>query len=101
MAANSPSPSQLSQMMLSLQKRGCHNINLVTPTHFTPQILSSLFLAIKKGLNIPLVYNCGGYERVETLRLLEGIVDIYMPDIKYGEEEKQLRKCIDRWEILS
>lgn len=85
---NQISPSQLSQMMLSLQKRGCHNINLVTPTHFTPQVLSGLFLAIKKGLNIPLVYNCGGYERVETLRLLEGIVDIYMPDMKYGEEEK-------------
>lgn len=77
----------LAQIMISLQNRDCHNINLVTPTHFTPQIVDSLILAIDKGLQIPLVYNCGGYESVETLKLLEGIIDIYMPDIKYSSNE--------------
>jgi putative pyruvate formate lyase activating enzyme len=72
-------------MMLSLQRRGCHNINLVTPTHVVPQILEALGLAITEGLHVPLVYNCGGYESVETLRLLDGIVDIYMPDMKYSD----------------
>jgi putative pyruvate formate lyase activating enzyme len=72
-------------MMLSLQHRGCHNINLVTPTHVVPQILEALDFAIADGLHVPLVYNCGGYESVETLRLLEGIVDIYMPDMKYAD----------------
>ena len=78
---------ELAGQMLSLQKRGCHNINFVTPTHFVPQIIASLSLAIGKGLNIPLVYNCGGYESLEVLKLLEGIFDIYMPDIKYANEE--------------
>lgn len=76
---------ELAGMMLSLQARGCHNINLVTPTHVVPQILEALELAIAGGLSIPLVYNCGGYESVETLKLLEGIVDIYMPDMKYSD----------------
>ncbi|MFQ5834909.1 MAG: radical SAM protein [bacterium] len=84
---NKVSTQQLAQMMLSLQKRGCHNINLVTPTHFIPQILSGFSQALEKGLNIPLVYNCSGYENVETLQLLEGVVDIYMPDLKYGTRE--------------
>lgn len=79
--------SELAEMMLSLQTRGCYNINLVTPTHVVPQILEALEIATIKGLSIPLVYNCGGYESVETLRLLEGIVDIYMPDMKYADEE--------------
>ncbi|HJX70122.1 MAG TPA: hypothetical protein VJ441_03410 [Dehalococcoidia bacterium] len=77
----------LAGMMLSLQKMGCHNINLVTPTHVIPQILEALKMAISGGLSIPLVYNCGGYESVETLKLLEGIVDIYMPDMKYSDDE--------------
>jgi putative pyruvate formate lyase activating enzyme len=77
--------------MLQLQGRGCHNINLVTPTHFTPQIVDAIILAIEKGLEIPLVYNCGGYESVETLKLLEDIVDIYMPDIKYSIDENALK----------
>jgi putative pyruvate formate lyase activating enzyme len=72
-------------MMLSLQRRGCQNINLVTPTHVVPQILEGLELAVADGLSMPLVYNCGGYESVETLRLLDGIVDIYMPDMKYAD----------------
>jgi len=72
-------------MMLSLQRRGCHNIKLVTPTHVVPQILEALELAVADGLDIPLVYNCGGYESVDTLRLLDGIVDICMPDMKYAD----------------
>ena len=79
------SEAELADCMLSLQNRGCHNINLVTPTHFTPQIVKALKIAIEKGLHIPLVYNCGGYESKHTIELLDGIVDIYMPDIKYGE----------------
>ncbi len=73
--------------MLSLQKRGCHNINFVTPTHYTPQIVKAVRIAIEKGLRIPIVYNCGGYEAKSTIELLEGIVDIYMPDIKYSDAE--------------
>jgi putative pyruvate formate lyase activating enzyme len=78
------SSHDLAYMMMSLQRRGCHNINLVTPTHVVPQILEGLELAIANGLNIPLVYNCGGYESVEVLKILDGIVDIYMPDMKYA-----------------
>jgi len=70
-------------MMLDLQNRGCHNINFVTPTHVVPQILSALGKAVEGGLRIPLVYNSGGYDSVETLELLDGIVDIYMPDFKF------------------
>jgi putative pyruvate formate lyase activating enzyme len=81
------SVEELSDIMISLQRRGCHNINLVTPTHFVPQIVQALIIAIEKGLEIPLVYNCGGYESVETLTLLENIIDIYMPDIKYSDNE--------------
>ena len=62
---------------------GCHNLNLVTPTHVTPQILAAFRLAVPRGLSIPVVYNCGGYESVGTLRELEGVVDIYMPDVKF------------------
>ena len=77
---------KLAAMMICLQDQGCHNINLVTPTHVVPQILASLEIAIHDGLHIPLVYNSGGYDSVETLRLLDGIVDIYMPDAKYGSD---------------
>ena len=76
----------LAGMMLSLEKRGCHNINLVTPTHVVPQILAALVVAAAGGLSIPLVYNCGGYESVETLKLLDSVIDIYMPDMKYSDE---------------
>jgi len=98
---NQISSSVFSQMMLNLQEKGCHNINLVTPTVFVPQILAGLLLAIQKGLNIPLVYNCGGYEKVETLKLLEGIIDIYMPDIKYGgrEEGKKYSSAPDYFQV--
>jgi len=77
---------ELAGMMLSLQEHGCHNINFVTPTHVVPQILEAIQVAAGLGLHVPLVYNCGGYESVETLRLLDGIVDIYMPDMKYSDE---------------
>jgi putative pyruvate formate lyase activating enzyme len=83
--------TDLARAMLQLQQRGCHNINLVTPTHFTPQIVDALILAIEKGLELPIVYNCGGYESIETLKLLEDIVDIYMPDIKYSIDENALK----------
>jgi putative pyruvate formate lyase activating enzyme len=75
----------LAEMMLRLQERGCHNINFVTPTPWVPQIVAALAIAQDRGLDLPIVYNCGGYESVETLRMLEGIVDIYMPDIKYAD----------------
>lgn len=76
-------PKELAEIMIYLQKQGCHNINLVTPTHYVPQIVESLMYAIEMGLDIPLVYNCGGYESLEIIKLLEGIFDIYMPDIKF------------------
>ncbi len=72
-------------MMLSLQKRGCHNINLVSPTHVVPHILEALEIASGRGLHLPLVYNSGGYDSTETLKLLDGIIDIYMPDMKYSD----------------
>ncbi len=77
----------LADIMLTLQNYGCHNINLVTPTHQVPMILKSLNIAIDKGLEVPIVYNCGGYESVETLKILDGIIDIYMPDLKYSNPE--------------
>ena len=75
-------PGELASMMLGLQRMGCHNINFVTPSHVVPQILAALELAIEGGLTVPLVYNTGGYDSLETLRLLDGVVDIYMPDLK-------------------
>ncbi len=85
------SKEELAEMMLLLQANGCHNINLVTPTHVVPQILQALEIAAAKGLSIPLVYNSGGYDLVETLKLLDGIIDIYMPDMKYSNEEIALQ----------
>ena len=79
--------ADLAAIMISLQQAGCHNINLVSPTHVVPQILSALVMAVKEGLNIPLVYNTGGYDLPETINLLSGIVDIYMPDMKFGSGE--------------
>jgi putative pyruvate formate lyase activating enzyme len=79
--------------MLDLQERGCVNINFVSPSHVVPQILAALSLAIPAGLRVPLVYNSGGYDSVETLKLLEGIVDIYMPDLKFMDGEVARRFC--------
>lgn len=78
---------RLSEIFLELQRQGAHNINLVNPTHFVPQIIAALNRARHGGLNIPIVYNSGGYERVETLKRLEGYVDIYLPDIKYFSDD--------------
>jgi len=78
----------LADMMIYLQKIGCHNINLVTPTHVMPNILNATRIAFKKGLRLPLVYNTSGYERVEILKILDGIVDIYLPDMKYMDVAK-------------
>lgn len=77
------SDAQLAQIMLDLQELGCHNINLVTPTHVVPNIVHAVRVAAARGLRVPLVYNCGGYEPVEILRMLDGIVDIYLTDAKY------------------
>ena len=80
------SVKELAEMMLKLEREGCHNINFVTPTHYMPQILEAVFIAKEKGLKIPLVYNCGGYESMEALEILDGIIDIYMPDMKYSSD---------------
>ena len=93
---------ELAEKLLELQKKGAHNINLVTPTHFIPQIVKTLYIAATKGLSIPIVYNSGGYESVEVLKLLDGIVDIYMPDIKYSDNEKgrKLSAVRDYWDVV-
>jgi len=80
-------PEELAAMMLHLQGRNCHNINFVSPTHVIPQILEALLIAAEKGLRVPLVHNSGGYDSLEALELLDGIVDIYMPDMKYADAE--------------
>jgi putative pyruvate formate lyase activating enzyme len=80
----------LARIMLRLQEAGCHNINLVSPTHYVPQILRALVTAAAWGLSVPLVYNTGGYDRAETIALLDGVVDIYMPDAKYGRDDVAL-----------
>ncbi len=82
---------QFAQLMLHLQKMGCHNINFVTPTHVVPQILDALRMAVEGGLHVPLVYNTGGYDSVETIKLLDGVFDIYMPDFKYWDEHVAVR----------
>jgi putative pyruvate formate lyase activating enzyme len=81
---------RLARQMLALQEAGCHNINFVTPSHFVPQILAAVGIAASQGLSIPLVYNSGGYDLPETIRLLDGVFDIYMPDAKYGSDEVAL-----------
>ena len=78
----------LADVMLRLQSMGCHNINFVTPTHVMPNILNATQIALKKGLHIPLVYNTSGYERLEIVKLLDGIIDIYLPDLKYMDADK-------------
>jgi putative pyruvate formate lyase activating enzyme len=88
--------------MLSLQNLGAHNINLATPTHYSPMIVEALAIAIPKGLNLPLVYNCGGYESLEVIKLLDGIIDIYMPDVKYSDNEMALKYSgvINYWDNI-
>jgi putative pyruvate formate lyase activating enzyme len=84
------STGQLAEKMLGLQKKGAHNVNFVTPSHFTPQILAALYLAIRKGFQLPIVWNTSGYERLDTLALLDGVVDVYLPDMKYASKEQAL-----------
>ena len=79
-------PGELACQMTWLQEQGCHNLNLVTPTHFMPQILKALGIARERGFDLPIVYNTSGYDSVESLRLLDGIVDIYLPDMRYSDE---------------
>ncbi len=87
------SADELAGIMVNLQRLGCHNINFVTPTHYAPQIIEAIPEAIRLGLKVPIVWNCGGYESVEVLRLLDGIVDIYMPDIKFGGNRPGKKYC--------
>ncbi len=86
-------PEDLAEIMLTLQKNGCHNINFVTPSHVIQPIIEALAIGVEKGLQVPLVYNCGGYERVAALRLLDGIIDIYMPDFKFWDPVAARELC--------
>jgi putative pyruvate formate lyase activating enzyme len=85
------SDEELSQMMMDLQAKGCYNINLVSPTHYLPNIINALGIALEKGFTIPVVYNTNGYDKVNTLRIIDMLVDIYMPDIKYSDNEVAVR----------
>ncbi len=87
-------PGELACQMLWLQEQGCHNLNLVTPTHFMPQILKALGIARERGFSLPIVYNTSGYESVESLRLLDGIVDVYLPDMRYADNTASLKYSI-------
>ncbi|MCX5692281.1 MAG: radical SAM protein [Candidatus Omnitrophica bacterium] len=95
------SVEELAGMMLKLEAEGCHNINFVTLTHYMPQVLEAVFIAREKGLKAPLVYNCGGYESMEALGILDGIIDIYMPDMKYSDNmsAKKYSNAPDYFEI--
>lgn len=84
---NEVTHERLSEMMLELQRNGCHNINFVSPTHFAPQMARAIWLAARRGLRLPIVYNTNAYDSVEVLRLLDGVVDVYLPDLKYAESE--------------
>jgi putative pyruvate formate lyase activating enzyme len=93
-------PRELAAIMLGLQERGCHNVNLVSPSHVVAQILEALVLAARDGLRLPLVYNTGGYDSPEALALLEGVVDVYMPDMKYADsaaarEYSRIRRYVE------
>jgi putative pyruvate formate lyase activating enzyme len=94
---------RLAEIFLELQSKGAHNINLVTPTHFVPQIIDALIMGKGKGLRIPIVYNTSGYEKVETIKTLDGHVSIYLPDLKYMDKEiaKKYSNCADYFEHAS
>ncbi|MFH1830553.1 MAG: 4Fe-4S cluster-binding domain-containing protein [Pseudomonadota bacterium] len=95
-------PHRLAQMMLGLQKRDAHNINLVTPSHVVPQFLAALTIAAKGGLRLPIVYNSSGFEGMDALRLLDGVIDIYMPDIKYATRDAAERcsQAPNYWDVV-
>ncbi len=101
-AGEEVSVEQLAHWLLSLQRMGCHNINFVTPTHQALALVEALALAVEGGLRLPVVWNCGGYESVEVVRVLEGVVDIYMPDVKYGDSAlaEQYSGVPDYWELV-
>src|SRR5437762_5216694 len=84
---NELSHERLADMMLELDRRGCHNIGFVSPTHFVPQMTRAILIAAEKGLHLPIVYNTNAYDSVEVLRLLDGIIDIYLPDLKYADSD--------------
>ncbi len=84
---NEVSFERLAEIMIELQERNCHNIGLVSPTHFAPQILKGIYIAIQMGLRLPIIYNTNGYDSVETLKLFDGVIDIYLPDLKYGNND--------------
>ena len=84
---NEVSVERLAEMLLELQERGCHNIGFVSPTHYAPQMAKAVLLAARRGLELPIVYNTNAYDSVEVLRLLDGIVDVYLPDLKYAEDD--------------
>jgi putative pyruvate formate lyase activating enzyme len=84
---NEVTHERLAEMMLELQEKGCHNINFVSPTHFVPQMARAILMAAERGLHLPIVYNTNAYDSVEVLKLLDGIVDVYLPDLKYAESE--------------
>ena len=92
---------ELAAMMLSLERAGCHNVNFVTPSHVVPQILEALCVAAERGLRLPLVYNTGGYDRVETLQWLDGVVDVYMPDFKFWDPAVggEMARAVDYREV--
>jgi putative pyruvate formate lyase activating enzyme len=85
--------NELAGIMLDLQNQGCHNINFVTPSHVVPQILAALEVAVEHGLDVPLVFNSGGYDRIATLKLLDGVFDIYMPDFKFWDSQAAENSC--------
>ncbi len=93
-------PKELAEMMCELQDQGCHNLNFVSPSHVVAPTLAALFIAAGQGLRLPLVFNAGGYGSMETLALLDGVVDIYMPDMKYGDSQRARRysHVSDYWE---
>lgn len=93
LGADPCSSETLTKAMLELQKKGCHNINLVTPTHYVPQIVKAFSSAADQGLTLPIVYNCSGYESLDVLHLLDGIVDVYMPDIKFLDPALSKKFC--------
>ncbi|MDY6764168.1 MAG: radical SAM protein [Halobacteria archaeon] len=80
------SPEEIAEMALNLQRKGCHNINFVSPTHHSPHLVEAIKIAKNRGLDVPIVWNCGGYESKEILEILDGIVDVYMPDVKWSDD---------------
>jgi len=84
-------PAELAELMLDLERRGCSNVNFVSPTHVAAQVLEAIRIARDRGLTLPTVYNCGGYESLDMVRLLAGAIDIYMPDFKYADDEAALK----------